>query len=143
MAQNYCKQDPIQQFARLSPPGFLDKYFGKIPRFKKIKREQDFVGKSKILARNPRVLHWYWCCLGVDAITCDALKDAQMTSWMGTAKAPSFKIIGVANWNRISQHTLISKWILSTDENTNTAPFEYHMRRVTFDHETGIAITLK
>ena len=71
---------------------------------------------------------------GVDALTCDALKDAQMTSWMGTQNAPLFEILGIANWNCISQHQQMSKW---TFENKSSEVFEYHTRKNTFDSSTG------
>ncbi|XP_063713304.1 transient receptor potential cation channel subfamily M member 1-like isoform X4 [Symsagittifera roscoffensis] len=88
---------------------------------------------------------------GVDAIACDALKNAQLTSWMGTQDAPEFEILGIVNWNCISQHQHISRWAFDTN-NQSTAnkkyskgennpnevePFEYHVRKATFDSTTG------
>ncbi|XP_063712167.1 transient receptor potential cation channel subfamily M member-like 2, partial [Symsagittifera roscoffensis] len=47
---------------------------------------------------------------GVDKLVVDALREAQLLSWMG-GDAPKFRIIGFANWNCVKGHEKLGQMV--------------------------------
>ncbi|XP_075249811.1 uncharacterized protein LOC142342384 isoform X2 [Convolutriloba macropyga] len=68
---------------------------------------------------------------GVDKLVLDALKEAQLLSWMGS-DAPKFRIIGFPNWNCVRGHEKISRLVY---DNPRGLTVEYVVQKNTHTDE--------